>query len=334
MASQRHRESIKSTLNSVSRLPTSVIVPTYRRPECLARCLAGLAQQTEADFETIVVVRSSDQETMDAVPRMEPRPAPTRIVQVNVPGVVAAMTAGLEAACGATIALIDDDAVPHADWLHRIALTLERDPDVAGVGGKDNLYRNGNLVVAEAKVVGKLQWWGRHVGNHHLGSGGPREVDVLKGANCAFRAELLRTVGFDKRLLGMGAQVHWELSLCLSLRRAGYRLIYDPAIQVDHYPASRFDEDQRSGFSFEARYNEAFNETIVLLDHLGRVQRAVFLIWAILVGTRAVPGLLQWARLSLMERKPQYERVRAAVKGRVGGWRYWSASRPGGPPNP
>jgi len=30
-------------------------------------------------------------------------------------------------------------------------------------------------------VVGKLQWFGRLIGNHHIGSGEGREVDAL---NC------------------------------------------------------------------------------------------------------------------------------------------------------
>lgn len=32
-----------------------------------------------------------------------------------------------------------------------------------------------------------VQWFGRVIGNHHLGTGGVREVDILKGVNMSFR---------------------------------------------------------------------------------------------------------------------------------------------------
>ena len=54
---------------------------------------------------------------------------------------------------------------------------------------------------------------------------------------------------FDRRMKGTGAQAHFEVSFCLSLKRAGYKLLYDPQIVVDHYLAERFDEDIRDRFN-------------------------------------------------------------------------------------
>ena len=38
-------------------------------------------------------------------------------------------------------------------------------------------------------TVGRVQWWGRRMGNHHLGAIAPVEVEWLKGANMSFRRE-------------------------------------------------------------------------------------------------------------------------------------------------
>lgn len=152
-------------------------------------------------------------------------------------------------------------------------------------------------------------------------------MDVLKGVNCAYRGALLRTVGFDARLRGQGAQVHWELSLGLALRKAGWRLIYDPEIVVDHYPAPRFDADQREGFSYEARFDEAHNETLALLDYLPFWSRWFFCAWAVIVGTRATPGLVQWLRFLIRGNKFIHSHLCATLAGRVAGWRTWRSTR-------
>ena len=168
------------------------------------------------------------------------------------------------------------------------------------------------------RVVGKIQWHGRVVGNHHLGVGTVRMVDVLKGVNCAYRAEPLKQIGFETRLRGGGAQAHWELSLGIAMRRAGWKLLYDPAVALDHFIAPRFDADQnvRGTFSAAGIQNSAYNETLILLSALPPWRRLVFLLWAFLVGTRAEPGLMQVPRL-LMWRDPNCgERLRATYAGR------------------
>jgi len=172
-------------------------------------------------------------------------------------------------------------------------------------------------------MVGKVQWFGRVVGNHHLGVGEPRYVDVLKGVNCAYRRAAILPVGFDERLLGAGAQVHNDLSLSLRLRRAGWKLVYDPEVAVDHYPAPRFDEDQRRSFNATTFGDMVHNETLVLLEHLPPMRRFVFGFWALFVGTRSAPGLVQWLRLSLCEGRLASTKLQAALKGRADGLRTW-----------
>ena len=178
--------------------------------------------------------------------------------------------------------------------------------------------------------MGKVQWFGRTIGNHHLGSGPARDVDVLKGANCAYRAPLLRALGFDQRLAGSGAQLFWELALCLPLRRAGWRLVYDPAIAVDHHVEPRRDGDQlhRGVFAPAPLCNAVYNETLVLLENRRGAARAAFMIWALLVGTHHEPGLAQLPRLVLRADRHAFARWRAALEGRMRGWRRWRAEGP------
>ena len=293
----------------------SVLIPTYRRPQDLRRCLTALEAQTRMAEEVLVVVRDSDEETRAFLADFEHRLPGLRVVPVCVPGVLAAMSAGLAQATGDIVALTDDDTAPYPDWLARIEAHFAAGPKVGGVGGRDwqpNDHRS-------RPVVGKIQWHGRVIGNHHLGVGEAREVDVLKGANCAYRAGPLKKIGFEARLRGEGAQAHWELALGMAMRRDGWTLIYDPAIALDHFIARRLDNDanHRGYFSAPGLTNSVHNETLILLTYLPPLRRAAFLAWALLVGTWAEPGLLQVPRLLARRDRNTWNRLRATYAGRL-----------------
>lgn len=304
-------------------LKITVVVPTYRRPHDLARCFAALQKQARPVDEVVVVVRDTDEETWEFLASLQPQPLPLRATTVSVPGVVAAMNAGLDVAKGDIIAFTDDDAAPHSNWLTHIAAHFQADDRIGGVGGRDWVYHGKELEDGMCQLVGQVNWFGRVIGNHHLGIGAPREVDVLKGVNMSFRRTAIQDLHFDERMLGTGAQVHFEVAFCLAIKRAGWKLIYDPQIGVNHYPAQRFDEDQRYQFHPIAVINAVHNETVALLEHFSPAQRLAFLCWATLVGTRDAMGLLQWLRFLPSEGYLAGQKLLASWRGRWRGWQTW-----------
>ena len=308
--------------------PVSVIVPSWRRPRALERCLRALAAQSRRPDEVVVGIRDDDADTVRAVELLaRDFPAALRSAVAAEPGVVASMSSALRACRrdAGIIAITDDDTEPHADWIARLVACFA-DPRVGGAGGRDwQPFERGDRA-----VVGKVQWFGRTIGNHHLGAGPARDVDVLKGANCAYRAPLLRAAGFDTRLAGSGAQQYWELALCLPLRRAGWRLVYDPAIAVDHHVEARGDDDQvhRGQFAAAPLSDAVHNETLVLLEDRTGGARAAYLVWALLVGTRHEPGFVQFVLRLLRGDGQAVARWRAVFAGRMRGWRRWRAEVP------
>jgi cellulose synthase/poly-beta-1,6-N-acetylglucosamine synthase-like glycosyltransferase len=292
----------------------AVIVPTYRRPRDLARCLVALAAQERQAAQVVVVARDDDADTHAAL--RESPALPLRIATVVEPGQVAALNAGLAAADADIVAFTDDDAAPRPDWLQRIAAHFAHDRSLGGLGGRDWIYQHGALEHGTHPVVGRVGWFGRCRGNHHLGAGAPRNVDVLKGVNMAYRARALDGIRFDARLRGSGAQVANDLGVSLAVRRAGWKLLYDPAVAVDHFPAERHDEDRRDAFSAQAIANAAFNETLLLAEHFGTLRRLAFIGWALAIGHRAAPGALQWARLLALQPRTATARFLAALRGR------------------
>jgi len=304
-------------------MKSTVIIPTYRRPHDLARCLQALTQQVSLPAEVIVVVRDQDVDTWAMLETLKSLSLPLKPVTVTVPGVIAAMNAGVAAASGDFIAFTDDDAAPHPDWLQRIESHFLADDRVGGVGGRDAIQRSEPWFNGDREIVGRLQWYGRLIGDHHRGVGAAREVDVLKGVNMSFRRSVFHDLCFDLRLRGTGAQVHFEVAFCLTLKRSGWKLIYDPAILVDHYIAQRFDEDQRESFNGIAFANAVHNETLALLEHLSTTRQIAFWLWAVLIGTWQAPGVVQWLRMLPKESHMAGGKWLASMQGRWQGWQTW-----------
>jgi cellulose synthase/poly-beta-1,6-N-acetylglucosamine synthase-like glycosyltransferase len=302
----------------------TVLIPTYRRPQDLERCLKALQLQTRPADEVLVTVRDIDFETWDFLATFHPESLPIEVLNIPVPGVVAAINLGFESAAGDIISITDDDAAPHSDWLQRIEAHFLADNCLGGLGGRDWMYVNGQLQNAQPGTsVGRIQWFGRMIGNHHIGEGEPQEVDLLKGVNMSFRKVALAKLRCDERMKGTGAQVHFEGALSLAIKRNGWKLIYDSAVAVDHYPAQRFDEDQRDTFNAIAWVNRSHNETVGLLDHLSLPQKIVYLIWAILIGTRDVFGFIQLFRFLPTERSLAFQKWWVSVQGRWQGLQTW-----------
>jgi glycosyltransferase involved in cell wall biosynthesis len=242
---------------------------------------------------------------------------PLVIALVNEPGQVAALNRGLESASGDVIAITDDDAAPRLDWLERISAAFAADASLGGLGGRDWVHERGGLLDESRRVVGKVLWTGKMIGNHHLGVGKAREVDVLKGANMSYRRTTIGDTRFDTRLRGRGAQIHNDVAFSISVKHAGWKLVYDPSVAVDHFPAVRSDDaGPRDAQTLTAIRDAAYNLHLILREQLPPFRREIAWWWYLLIGTRAYPGVAH-ALLALLK-KPQ----RAQLS-------HWSAVRNG-----
>ncbi len=305
-----------SGASAASTLRATVLVPSYRRPDELRRCLDALCAQDTPAAQVVIIARAEDVATHAAARAFIPRLA-LELVLVRAPGLAHAMNAGLDAARGDIVAVTDDDALPHADWLTRILAHYAANPAVGGVGGRDRVHEGG-LPAPDGtrQLVGRVQWFGRIVGNHDLGIGGARAVDILKGVNMSYRRSALGDLRVDERLRGSGAQVSNELSLCLPLRARGWTLIYDPRILVDHYPAARASDDPRGSYNCEATSNAAYNLLWLTQLHLRGWRRLATRAWLTAVGTPDIPGFVNFVRLALRRAPNCRARFAASRAGR------------------
>ena len=263
----------------------SVVVPTYRRPDDLRRCLDAIGRQLRRPDEVLVVLRAEDAESLGVTSKVQR--SGVRTVEVHESGVVSALRAGAEAALGDVIVFLDDDAFPRPEWLSTVCDRFE-DPSVGAVGGKDAIPAP-SQTGPPTTDVGRITRWGKLIGNHHLAAGAAREVDVLKGANLAVRRQALF---LPVELRGAGSQAHWELVVCLCAQREGWRILFDPAAVVDHRGSPRPAGDSRDSPSRAVMRDQSFNLVAGLLTARPELlwRRALY---GLVIGDRGTPGLLR-----------------------------------------
>ncbi len=298
-----------------SGLAASVIVASYKRPADLRRCLAALAAQTLPPAQVVVAAREDDAETRALLDAPD-LPLALDVQLVREAGQRAAMTRGLAAARSEIVCFTDDDTAPRPEWLETIVARFGSDAATGAVGGRDVVHERGGTIDGTAERVGCVLWFGRTLGNHHLESR-LQDVRFLKGANMAYRRSAL--AGFDEALLGTGPQVCMDMEASLSVACRGWRVVYDPEVVVDHYPAPRHDEDQRERPTVTARANAIHNQLYVLLKHAPMWQKPVVVLYAFLVGYRHAPGLLVLLERLARERDRRAVALRfvAAMRGRL-----------------
>lgn len=247
----------------------SVIVPTYRREGLLRRMLADVLKLRWPDLEIIVVDQTEEHEpaTTEFLDSVR-----TRIWHVRhaPPGVVGALNRGLAAARGEIALLLDDDiAISDGDLVtHHVANYA--DAAVGAVAGRvldAGHPREGTYDAGSADPV-----WGffRSRWDHPVRC----EVTTAPGANMSVRREIVMDRGgLDERITGNAFR--WENDVCLTLRAAGFRTVYDPRPTVYHYYGSAGGNENRHLLGHEpashAWYRDFFhNQVYVTLKHLPR----------------------------------------------------------------
>lgn len=113
----------------------TVVVPTFRRPDDLTRCLASLAGQDVAGFEVIVVDNGCDPVVRELVEGQRAGAARgMRYLAEPELGVHNARHAGVRAAGGSLLLFTDDDAECSRGWVRAYAEAFA-DLSVAAAGG-------------------------------------------------------------------------------------------------------------------------------------------------------------------------------------------------------
>jgi glycosyltransferase involved in cell wall biosynthesis len=219
----------------------SIIVPTYRRPDSLARCLRAI-EALDFDrnrFELLVVDDGSPAPPTDLVASLDPS-IQARLLCTRHAGPATARNTGARAARARYVVFTDDDCQPREDWLRSIDQCVGANRGSVAIGGRvvnvlaDNIY-----AAASQGIVDYLyEYYGEN----------PAPNRFFTSNNLVLpRAEFLRIGGFNETFALPAAE---DRDLCERWLTAGNRLEYAADAVVRHAHALSFVRFNRQHFTY------------------------------------------------------------------------------------
>jgi GT2 family glycosyltransferase len=209
----------------------SVVIPTWNGARFLAPCLDALRAQTAPDFERIVVDNGSTDHTSEVLARY---PEVRVVCLPRNLGFAGGVNAGIRAARGAVVVLLNNDTEVEPGWLAALLAALATDETIGMATSKvrlfdrrDTLHTTGDTVDLAGRAANRGVWevdrgqWDRSPA-----------VFGASAAAAAYRRALFDQVGlFEERF----ASYMEDVDLAWRARLAGWRCVYVPEAVVYHH---------------------------------------------------------------------------------------------------
>ena len=297
MTAQRHEAADRPTC-------LAVVLVTYESAEDLPGCLDSLpAAAAPHELEIVVVDNASRDASVEVA-----RAAGAKVVEnATNEGLARAINRGVAETAAPWLVLLNPDTRLAPGSLARLHATLAADeragcagPRLRGPDGSD--YPTGrrfpSLTVGTLHALLGTVWPGNPATRRYHArdvdrSGGPVAVDWVSGACMLVRREAFEAVGgFDP-----GYFMYFEeMDFCLRLHRAGWRVLLDPAAEVEH---------KVGGSTRRAPFRKVWNHhRSALRFYCRRYRRDPRLVLAPLVAVAlAARGLVSLARTAAAARR-------------------------------
>jgi GT2 family glycosyltransferase len=209
----------------------SIVIPNYNGAAYLETCLQSLMQQTYPHIEVLVVDNGSRDHSIEIVQRVAPH---ARILpQEHNLGFAAAVNAGIKAAAGEWIAVLNNDTEAASDWLAECVAAIGRHPDASFLASRILEYHRRELIYSAGDCFLRAGIGYRRGQELPDGSEYGSEIRIFSCCGCAalyHKATLQENHGYDEQFFAYMEDV----DLGLRLQAAGERGHYVPAARVFH----------------------------------------------------------------------------------------------------
>jgi len=190
----------------------SVIIIAKNEPR-IRHTLRSLMSQTVKAYEVLVVVDEPNDVSAEIATNTSE--LPIKIVHNDIPGYGGARKTGVEQASGDIVAFIDADCIADKDWIKNLV----------------EMFSKSNVIVQAGKVVGIKSLDEVSTVSKQPNTESPSFLRFAPTLNFAFKKQLVNVIGnFDPKFKEGGE----DLDFCVRLRKAGYRILYNPDAKVYH----------------------------------------------------------------------------------------------------
>jgi GT2 family glycosyltransferase len=208
-----------------------VIIPNWNGARFLPDVLNSLAAQTYSRFEVIVVDNASTDNSVALIER--DYPWVRQVLLDENRGLTGGVNAGIAAAHGEIIALLNNDAEADPAWLEELARALADHPEAGSAASKMLLYDRRDVLNSAgdfytvAGEPGNRGVWKRDEGQYDAGG----YVFSGCGGAVAYRRAMLDRIGLFDESLFMYCE---DVDLGWRAQLAGYKTVFAPRARVYH----------------------------------------------------------------------------------------------------
>lgn len=237
-------------------ISTSIILPTYNRPESLKDCISSIVEQTVMPNELIII----DDGNLSDIPlknELSEAGVNCRYFKKDVPGLTESRNTGIKLSTGEVVFFLDDDVVLFRNYLEEIlgVYYQDKEENIAGVGGLIanipplkwyeyilNLYYIVflNKGIKEGRVL--RSGFCTELGITEFRLKQVSRVDFLSGGVSSYRRKVLEEFSFTDKYREVALGEDKDFSLRVSKK---YRLVANPHAKVFHYNSPEMRPDKR-----------------------------------------------------------------------------------------
>jgi GT2 family glycosyltransferase len=235
----------------------SAVIPNWNGARFLPTCLDALAKQTHPNIEIIVADNASQDGSRELIK--------TRYPQVNLielptnRGFTGACNAGLKAAQGEFVALLNNDTEVDPGWAAAVVDAFQRHPEVGIVASKmllfdkrDHIHTAGDYFTVDGRA-GNRGVWQRDEGQFDH----EEYVFSACGGSSAYRRRLFDQVGLLDDDFFFSLE---DMDMAWRAQLTGWRCLYTPAAIVYHHLSA-------TGGGVTASYYDGRNLIFVLVKN-------------------------------------------------------------------
>jgi GT2 family glycosyltransferase len=245
-----------STIGDDSSL-ISVVIPNWNGARFLPTCLDALTSQTYPQIEVIVVDNASEDGSQTVIKTQYPN-----VNLIELPenrGFTGACNAGILAANGEFVALLNNDTEVESGWSAAVVDAFQRHPEIGIVASKmllfdkrDHLHTAGDYFTLDGRA-GNRGVWQRDDGQFDR----EEYVFIACGGSSAYRKTMLDKIGILDDNFFFSLE---DMDLAWRAQLAGWRCLYTPAAIVYHHLSA-------TGGGVTASYYDGRNLIFILVKN-------------------------------------------------------------------
>jgi len=216
--------------SALPKTKVTIIIPVFNKLEFTKKCIDAISCNTPSGlYELIIVDNGSTDATKEYLHSLDGK---LKVIHNDMNlGFSKACNQGARSAASEYLVFLNNDTIPHKNWLTELIDVADAWKDV-GIVGSRLLFPDNTIQHAGVAMLPVLSHLYSHSPSAFLPANKPRDLNVVTAACMLIRKDIFFTAGAFHEGYVNGCE---DIDLCLSVRATGKRVFYNPRSMLTHF---------------------------------------------------------------------------------------------------